>query len=80
MKTDYRISAHDLLGLGRTFRKEIDRTQTTRDGSQHGRSLSALGLWMSFDTGLAPWHWQFWLMFAPLFLAGEMTIHLLRSR
>ena len=33
----------------------------------------ALGLWMSFDTGFAPWQWQFWLMFAPLFVAGELA-------
>ncbi|EDY21798.1 hypothetical protein CfE428DRAFT_1044 [Chthoniobacter flavus Ellin428] len=31
------------------------------------------GLWLSCDTGFAPWQWQFWLMFAPLFLAGELT-------
>jgi hypothetical protein len=33
----------------------------------------SLGLWMSFDTGFAPWQWQFWLMFAPLFIAGELA-------
>jgi hypothetical protein len=32
-----------------------------------------LGLWLSCDTGFAPWQWQFWLMFAPLFLAGEFA-------
>jgi fatty acid desaturase len=32
-----------------------------------------LGLWLSFDTGFAPWQWQFWLMFAPLFVAGELA-------
>ena len=35
-------------------------------------AYSSLGLWLSFDTGLAPWNWQFWLMFTPLFLAGEI--------
>ena len=33
----------------------------------------ALGLWLSCDTGFAPWQWQFWLMFAPLFVAGELA-------
>lgn len=33
------------------------------------------GLWLSFDTGFAPWQWQFWLMFAPLFVAGELAWH-----
>ncbi|MEP6668698.1 MAG: hypothetical protein ABJF10_06070 [Chthoniobacter sp.] len=32
-----------------------------------------VGLWLSFDTGFAPWQWQFWLMFAPLFAAGELA-------
>jgi hypothetical protein len=31
------------------------------------------GLWLSCDTGFAPWQWQFWFMFAPLFLAGELA-------
>jgi hypothetical protein len=31
------------------------------------------GLWLSLDTGFAPWQWQFWLMFAPLFAAGELA-------
>ena len=42
-------------------------------------AYSALGLWLSLDPGLAPWHWQFCQMFTPLFLAGEMAIHILRS-
>lgn len=32
-----------------------------------------VGLCLSFDTGFAPWQWQFWLMFAPLFIAGELA-------
>lgn len=32
-----------------------------------------IGLFLSFDTGFAPWQWQFWLMFAPLFSAGELA-------
>jgi hypothetical protein len=33
----------------------------------------SLGLWLSCDTGFAPWQWQFWVMFAPLFIAGELA-------
>ena len=32
-----------------------------------------VGMWLSFDTGFAPWQWQFWLMFVPLFVAGELA-------
>jgi hypothetical protein len=32
-----------------------------------------LGLGLCFDTGIVPWQWQFWLMFAPLFVAGELA-------
>jgi hypothetical protein len=32
-----------------------------------------LGFWLSFDTGVAPWQWQFWLMFVPLFAAAELA-------
>lgn len=39
-----------------------------------------LGLWLSFDTGLAPWFWQFWLMFTPFFLAGELAMHALHAK
>jgi len=35
---------------------------------------SAFGLWLIWDTGFAPWNWQFWLCFAPLYLAGELAL------
>jgi hypothetical protein len=38
-------------------------------------AYSLLGLWLSFDTGFLPWDWQFWIMFAPLLLAGELAFH-----
>jgi hypothetical protein len=40
---------------------------------------AALGFWMAFDTGVTPWQWQFWLMFAPLVAAGETVIHAFRQ-
>jgi hypothetical protein len=39
-----------------------------------------LGFWMAYDTGVTPWQWQFWLMFAPLVAAVEIAIHALRPR
>jgi hypothetical protein len=36
-------------------------------------AYGVLGLALFFDTGFAPWRWQFWLMFAPLFAAGELA-------
>ena len=33
----------------------------------------AVGLWLVFDTGFAPWNWQFWTVFGPLFVAGELA-------
>ncbi len=39
---------------------------------------SALGLGIICSTGYMPWHWQFWLMFAPVFVAGEAVVHALR--
>ena len=36
-------------------------------------SYGVVGLWLSCDTGFAPWQWQFWLMFAPLFVASELA-------
>jgi len=38
------------------------------------------GLWLSYDTGIAVWHWQFWMTFLPFFVAGEMIERALRSR
>jgi hypothetical protein len=36
-------------------------------------AYGVLGMGLYFDTGFAPWQWQFWLMFAPLFVAGELA-------
>lgn len=33
------------------------------------------GFWLFFDTGFAPWNWQFWIAFGPLFLAGELAVN-----
>ena len=38
------------------------------------------GLWLGFDTGFLPWDWQFWMMFAPLVLAGELACRALSKQ
>ncbi len=45
-----------------------------------GLAYSAGALWLSIDTGFVIWHWQFWLVFTPLFVAGELATHALRSK
>ncbi len=44
-----------------------------------GCGYSALGLWLGFDTGFVAWNWQFWLMFLPFFVAGEVAAVAWRS-
>jgi hypothetical protein len=43
-------------------------------------AYSTFGLWLIWDTGFAPWHWQFWLCFAPLFVAGELAFRQTQKR
>jgi len=38
------------------------------------------GFWLMADTGFAPWQWQFWLVFAPFFIAGELAFRALSAR
>lgn len=37
-----------------------------------------VGFGMICSIGFMPWHWQFWVMFTPLFVAGETVIHALQ--
>lgn len=37
-------------------------------------------LWLSYDTGVAVWHWQFWMIFLPFFVVGEMIERALRKK
>jgi hypothetical protein len=39
-----------------------------------------LGIKITADTGIAPWNWQFWLMFAPLFVFAERVVWSLSRR
>ncbi len=37
-------------------------------------------LWLSYDTGIAVWHWQFWMIFLPFFIVGEIIERALRKQ
>ena len=51
------------------------------DPPAHGLGLllayAVLALKITADTGLAAWNWQFWLIFAPLFVLGERLLQLI---
>ena len=40
----------------------------------------AVGFWLMADTGFLPWTWQFWVVFGPVFLAGELAGRALSPR
>jgi hypothetical protein len=69
--TEYRPMIFSQLAV----RSEYTARQRRRLGLNvlASAGYGAGGLWLSFDTGFAPWQWQFWLMFAPLFVAGELA-------
>ena len=58
--------------------------------SEHRRQLrgdalmiciySVGALWLSYDTGIAVWHWQFWMIFLPFFVVGEMIERACRKK
>jgi len=66
-----RIDAHAAQEVERRCRLKIDAALVTGD--------CLLGLWLCWDTGFAPWHWQFWICFGPLFIAVEMIARVVGS-
>jgi MFS family permease len=69
--TEYRPMVFSLLAT-----HSEEHTRRRRQRAVEFLAVAAygvLGLGLSFDTGFAPWQWQFWLMFAPLFVAGELA-------
>lgn len=35
---------------------------------------STVGALLCFDLGRLPWEWQFWMVFGPLFVVGELAL------
>lgn len=61
-------------------KRKVQRRRWNRSGTAIAAYCVA-GLWISVNTGLGTWNWQFWMMFGPLFIAGELAsrIRLTRS-
>jgi hypothetical protein len=70
--TEYRPMIFSVLAA----HAEESSQQFRRWGTNIAATLAygAIGLWLSCDTGIPPWHWKFWVMFAPLFVAGELAL------
>lgn len=65
------------------YARILDKEQQRRERAEQGLRLLragllalyvAVGLKITFDTGLAPWDWRFWIMFGPVFLLGERVL------
>ena len=56
-----------------------ERRKALRTNLLFALFYAAFGALLIIDTGLAPWNWQFWLVFGPAFVAGEMVVGKLRS-
>ena len=52
-------------------KRSEQRRQLRTDALKIG-IYSTGGLWLSYDTGIGVWHWQFWMIFLPFFVVGEM--------
>ena len=80
MKT---ITEYRPLIFGELFAQSEKRRSHLRKISWSGVAVAGyciLGLWLSVDTGFAPWNWQFWMVFGPLFVAGELAGRELSTR
>ncbi len=76
MKT---ITELEPLIYGRLFarpeRRKVRRRQLTVFLRWSAPVLySAVGLQIAIATGVPPWDWRFWLMFAPIFLSSERAL------
>lgn len=59
------------------------RRETRRQLAKNAGMITAYsvaGIALMVDTGCLPWTPLFWAMFAPLFVAGELAAHALRSK
>jgi hypothetical protein len=80
MKT---ITEYKPLIFGELFAQSEKRRSHLRRIGWSGVVIAAycvFGLWLSVDTGFAPWNWQFWTVLGPLFVAGELANRELSTR
>jgi hypothetical protein len=80
MKT---ITEYRPLIFGELFAQSEKRRSQPRRIGWSGAAVASyciLGLWLSLDTGFAPWNWQFWMVIGPLFVAGELAARELSMR
>ena len=68
--TEYQPLIYSQL-VGSTEKRSSQRRVLRRNLLMAGYCL--IGLFLSFDTGFLVWDWQFWVMFAPLLVAGEVA-------
>ena len=59
--------------LAAAAEKRSARRRSFRTDLLMASGYIGVGIWMCFDTGFLPWDWQFWIMFAPILLAGELA-------
>ena len=80
MKT---ITEYRPLIFGELFAQSGKRRAHLRRLGWSGVAIAAygfFGLLLSLDTGFGPWNWQFWMVFGPLFVAGELAARELSMR
>jgi hypothetical protein len=80
MKT---ITEYRPLIFGELFAQSEKRRSHLRRTGWGGVAVASyciFGFWLSLDTGFAPWNWQFWTVFGPFFVAGELAVGELSMR
>lgn len=74
MKTITQYQPMIFSRLAMIAQEQVGRRKQFWIGAGAGLAYVGLGLWLAFDTGYLVWHWQFWVMFAPLLIAGELAV------
>ena len=74
MKTITQYQPMIFSRLAAVAHERVWRRRQFRNESLRILSYVALGFWLAADTGYVAWDWQFWLMFAPVFAAGELAL------
>lgn len=60
--------------LAEAAQERVGRRRQFRAGFVAALAYIGVGLGLAFDTGYLVWNWQFWVMFAPLLIAGELAV------